>query len=571
MATNTKDTFNHRKYQPYPPLKLTDRTWPDKVIDKAPIWCSVDLRDGNQALVEPMNVEQKSRLWDLLIEIGFKEIEIGFPAASQPDFDFTRMIIEENRIPEDVTIQALVQAREPLIERTYEALQGCKQAIVHVYNSTSTVQREHVFGMDREGVKNIAVQGAKWVKQYADKQAGTDWTFQYSPESFTGTEMDYAAEVCNAVIDVWQPTTDKKVIINLPSTVEMTTPNVYADQIEWMCRHLKDRENLIISLHTHNDRGTGIASSEFGLMAGADRVEGTLFGNGERTGNLDIVTMAMNMYSQGIDSGLNFANMDEIRRCAEYCTQIDTNPRHPYVGELVFTAFSGSHQDAIRKCLNDYHPDDPWDIAYLPIDPKDINRDYQAVIRINSQSGKGGVAYIMEQDFGFKMPRALQIDFSHVIQKYSEETEAEVPNDVIWKSFQNAYINSDKPLSLLAYTISQDVQKQADTISVRLQQEDGTEQTLNGTGSGPIEAFVSLLKSNYNLDFNLIDYHEHAIGAGSDAKAACYIQIKVEHHYYFGVGLDSDIMTASMTAVLRAINNAINAKSSIKQVEVKSA
>ncbi len=571
MSVETKQEFNHRKYRSYSPLRLADRTWPDKVIEKAPIWCSVDLRDGNQALVEPMNVEQKSRLWDLLIEIGFKEIEIGFPAASQPDFDFTRMIIEDNRIPDDVTIQALVQAREPLIERTYEALQGCKQAIVHVYNSTSTVQREHVFGLDRAGITNIAVQGASWVKEYAEKQPGTDWTFQYSPESFTGTEMEYAAEICNAVIDIWQPTTDKKVIINLPSTVEMATPNIYADQIEWMTRNLKDRENLIVSLHTHNDRGTGIASSEFGLMAGADRVEGTLFGNGERTGNLDIVTMAMNMYSQGINSGLDFSKMDEIRRCAEYCTQIDTHPRHPYVGELVFTAFSGSHQDAIRKCLNKHDPSQPWDIAYLPIDPKDINRDYQAVIRINSQSGKGGVAYIMEQDFGFKMPRALQIDFSHVIQKYSEETETEVPNDVIWQSFQQAYINCDTPLSLLAYTITQDVQKQADTISVRLMDNSGKEQTLNGSGAGPIEAFVNLLKTHHNLSFNLIDYHEHAIGAGSDAKAAAYIQIKVENHYYFGVGLDSDIMTASMTAVLRAINNAINAGSAIKLIEAKSA
>ncbi|MBE9539244.1 MAG: 2-isopropylmalate synthase, partial [Proteobacteria bacterium] len=444
--------FDHRKYQPFPAVKMPIRRWPDKVISKAPRWCSVDLRDGNQALIEPMTARQKSRLYDQLLKIGFKEIEVGFPAASSHDFAFVRQLIEEERIPEDVTIQVLTQAREDLIKKTFDALKGARRAIVHVYNSTSTIQREQVFGLDRAGILDIAVKGAKLVREYADKYPQTEWVFEYSPESFTQTEMDFAVEVCNAVTAVWQPTPQNPVILNLPATVEVSTANVYADQIEWFCNHINNRDSLLISLHTHNDRGCGVAASEMGLLAGADRVEGTLMGNGERTGNLDIVTMAMNLYSQGIDPLLQLGHMDEIIQTVKECTQLPIHPRHPYAGELVFTAFSGSHQDAIKKCLHNRSDDSeqkqPWEVAYLPIDPADIGRSYQEVIRINSQSGKGGIAYVLERNFGLELPRWLQIDFSSAVQAYAEEEKTEVEPEAIFELFQQIYLSDGGRWSL---------------------------------------------------------------------------------------------------------------------------
>jgi len=441
--------FDHRKYRPFRPIGLKDRTWPDRVITHAPAWCSVDLRDGNQALIEPMNVAQKMQMFEMLVKVGFKQIEIGFPAASQPDFDFVRKLIEGGLIPDDVTVQVLTQARPELIARSFEALAGAKRAIMHLYNSTSTVQREQVFGLDREGIKAIATEGAKLVKDYAARYPQTEWTFQYSPESFTGTEIDYAVEICDAVLDVWQPTPAHKCIINLPSTVEMATPNIYADQIEWFCRHVKRRDSIVVSLHTHNDRGCAVAAAELAVMAGADRVEGTLLGNGERTGNMDIVTMAMNLYSQGIDPQLDLSRMDEIIRCVTACTQLPVHPRHPYAGDLVFTAFSGSHQDAIKKCLARRRDGDPWEVAYLPIDPTDLGRTYQEVIRINSQSGKGGVAYVLEQQAGFALPRWLQIDFSGVVQRHAELTETEVEPARIVELFERHYLGQRAPLDLV--------------------------------------------------------------------------------------------------------------------------
>ncbi|MFM1896678.1 MAG: hypothetical protein RLZZ385_1752, partial [Pseudomonadota bacterium] len=436
--------FDHSKYPAFKPIAIQDRTWPDNVITQAPMWCSVDLRDGNQALIEPMSVAQKKKLFGLLVDVGFKQIEVGFPAASKPDFDFVRSLIEDNLIPDDVTIQVLTQARDELIERTFESLKGAKRAILHVYNSTSVVQRQKVFKTDKAGIIKIAVNGAEQVKRCAARAPETQWTFQYSPESFTGTEMDFAVDVCNAVIDVWQPTKDKPVIINLPSTVEMATPNVYADQIEWFCRHVNRRDAVIVSLHTHNDRGCAVAAAELAVMAGAQRVEGTLLGNGERTGNMDIVVMAMNMYSQGIDPRLDLHDMDRIVSVVRECTQIDVHPRQPYSGDLVFTAFSGSHQDAIKKCLDLYQEGEVWEIAYLPIDPRDLGRTYQDVIRVNSQSGKGGVAYVLANKFGFQLPRWLQIEFSRVVQKEAEDTGQEISPDEIWKLFSSHYLDSSK-------------------------------------------------------------------------------------------------------------------------------
>ena len=435
--------FDHSKYKAFEPIQIENRTWPDQVIQQAPGWCSVDLRDGNQALIEPMSVAQKKKLFQLLVDVGFKEIEVGFPAASQPDFDFVRCLIEDNMVPDDVTIQVLTQARPELIERTFESLRGARRAILHVYNSTSVVQREKVFKTGKQGIIDIAVAGAEKVKACAAEAPETEWVFQYSPESFTGTEIDYAVEVCNAVIGVWQPSADKPVIINLPATVEMATPNVYADQVEWFCRHVDRREAVIISLHTHNDRGCAVAAAELAVMAGAQRVEGTLLGNGERTGNMDIVVMAMNLYSQGVDPMLDLRDMDRIVSVVRECTQIDVHPRQPYSGDLVFTAFSGSHQDAIKKCLDIYDEGAPWEIAYLPIDPRDLGRTYQDVIRVNSQSGKGGVAYVLANKFGFQLPRWLQIEFSRVVQKATETTGQEIHADQIWELF-----NSSSPVSL---------------------------------------------------------------------------------------------------------------------------
>jgi len=549
-----KNRFNHQKYVPFAPVGLTDRTWPDQVIRVAPRWCSVDLRDGNQALIEPMSVNQKKQMFDLLVEIGFKEIEVGFPAASQPDFDFVRHLIEQNRIPDDVTIQVLTQARPELIARTYESLKGAKRAIVHVYNSTSIVQRQKVFKTDKQGIIDIAVTGARVVKEHAEKAPETDWHFQYSPESFTGTEIDFAVEVCNAVIDVWQPTPEKKIIINLPATVEMSTPNVFADQVEYFCRNVARRDCVVVSLHTHNDRGCAVAAAEQAVMAGADRVEGTLLGNGERTGNMDIVVMAMNMYSQGIDPGLDFSDMDKIVTVVKACTQIDVHPRQPYSGDLVFTAFSGSHQDAIKKCLDMYEEGSTWEIAYLPIDPRDLGRTYQDVIRVNSQSGKGGVAYVLQSKFGFNLPRWLQIDFSRVIQKEAETTGQEIAADKIWGLFKATYLNDQQSVLLDSFRFAKSGERETFQASLQC-----FEQTLeiSGEGDGVMDAFVEAIKEATDIDFEIMEYGEHALGQGADAEAVTYIQLKNGLQRYTGVAISRDIVSSSLNALLRAASQLI--------------
>jgi len=552
--------YDHRKYQPFRPLALKDRTWPDKVITAAPIWCSVDLRDGNQALIEPMSVAQKKLMFTLLVDVGFKEIEVGFPAASQPDFDFVRYLIEENRIPDDVTIQVLTQARPELIQRTYAALKGAKRAIVHLYNSTSVVQRQKVFKLDKAGIKAIAVKGAQEVLRCAQLAPQTDWYFQYSPESFTGTEMDYAVEVCDAVNAVWQPSPQRKVIINLPATVEMATPNVYADQIEWFCRHVQHRNSIIISLHTHNDRGCGVAASELGLMAGADRVEGCLLGNGERTGNLDVVIMGMNLYSQGIDPMLDFSDMDRIVSVVKQCTQIDVHPRQPYAGSLVFTAFSGSHQDAIKKCLDLYTEGEPWEIAYLPIDPRDVGRTYQDVIRVNSQSGKGGVAYVMDSKYGFQLPRWLQIEFSRVVQKEAETSGLEVSPDRIWQLFQREYLDLPSPLTLTGFDIHRGEAGQQ-SISGRIEL-DGRQFEVKGKGAGMLEAFVDALQTTFSMQVQILEYGEHALSQNANAEAVTYLQLKHENQRYTGIAIDSDIVTSSVNALLNAVSQALYNKRS---------
>jgi 2-isopropylmalate synthase len=545
--------YNHRKYQAFQPIALKDRTWPDQVITQAPTWCSVDLRDGNQALIEPMSVAQKKLMFNLLVDVGFKEIEVGFPAASQPDFDFVRYLIEENRIPDDVTIQVLTQARPELIQRSYAALRGAKRAIVHLYNSTSVVQREKVFKLDKAGIKAIAVKGAQEVLRCAQAAPETEWYFQYSPESFTGTELDYAVEVCDAVTEVWQPTPQHKVIINLPATVEVATPNIYADQIEWVCRHIARRDSLVISLHTHNDRGCGVAASELGLMAGADRIEGTLLGNGERTGNLDIVTMAMNMYSQGIDPKLDFSDMDRVIAVEKYCTQIDVHPRHPYAGSLVFTAFSGSHQDAIKKCLATYQEGSTWEIAYLPIDPRDVGRTYQDVIRVNSQSGKGGVAYVMESKYGFSLPRWLQIEFSRVVQKEAEDSGHEVQPERIRELFEQTYLKLSSPLLLKSFSI-----EKSDKERIKGEIElDGNSFSIQGQGNGMLEAFVDALQTTFGLSVQILEYGEHALSQSANAEAVTYLQLKHEGARFTGIAIDKDIVTSSVNALLNAVSQAL--------------
>jgi 2-isopropylmalate synthase len=546
--------FDHHKYVAFPPIGLKDRTWPDQLITAAPRWCSVDLRDGNQALIEPMSVSQKKQMFDLLLEIGFKEIEVGFPSASQPDFDFVRYLIEENRIPEDVTIQVLTQARPELIARTYEALKGARRAIVHVYNSTSVVQREKVFKTDKQGIIDIAVAGAQDVKNHAAKYPETEWIFQYSPESFTGTEVGFAVEVCNAVINVWQPTPDNKCIINLPATVEMATPNVFADQIELFCRLVEKRDSVVVSLHTHNDRGCAVAAAELGVMAGADRIEGTLLGNGERTGNMDIITMAMNLYSQGIDPQLDFSDMDKICTVSKACTQIDVHPRQPYAGDLVFTAFSGSHQDAIKKCLDIYQEGSTWEIAYLPIDPRDLGRTYQDVIRVNSQSGKGGVAYVLQSKFGFSLPRWLQIEFSRVVQKEAEVTGQEISPDKIWTLFQATYLNTAQSVSLDNFTIEKSGDRERFDASL-LCFDDVLK--ISGEGDGVMDAFVEAVKNATNIDFEIMEYGEHALGQGADAEAVTYIQLKDGLQRYTGVAISRDIVSSSLNALLRAAGQLI--------------
>jgi len=539
---------------------MTDRQWPGKTLTKAPVWCSVDLRDGNQALIEPMGAERKLRMFDLLIATGFKQIEIGFPAASQTDFDFVRKLIDENRIPDDVTLQVLTQARRPLIERTFESLQGCKQAILHLYNSTSELQRRVVFGLDKNGVKQIATDGAEMVAEYAAKQTDTRWQFQYSPESFTGTEMDYAVEVCDAVCDIWQPTPENPTILNLPATVEMSMPNVHADQIEWFLKHVKNRQSICLSLHPHNDRGCAVAATELGLLAGADRVEGTLFGNGERTGNVDIVTLALNLFTQGVDPKLDFSDIYEVMRTVEHCNQLPVHPRHPYAGELVFTAFSGSHQDAIKKGFTAMRKSNSpqWEVPYLPIDPADLGRTYEAVIRVNSQSGKGGVAFILERDHGLELPRRMQMEFSQVVQQISEDTGKEVDSDTIRSAFDSTFLESTTPLKFLRHSSVQNPDNEAMRSLTAVVMINGEEREIKGQGNGPIDAFVNALKTGLTVDFRVVDYHQHATGVGADALSACYFEIQAgKGATRYGAALNSNIVSASLMAVCSAFNRAV--------------
>jgi 2-isopropylmalate synthase len=545
-----------RKYRPYPTIDLADRTWPSKTITQAPIWCSVDLRDGNQALIDPMDPARKRRLFDLLLQLGFKEIEIGFPSASQTDFDFVRLLIEQDLIPEDVAIMVLTQAREDLIERTFESVRGAKNAIVHLYNSTSEVQRRIVFRSDREGVKQIAVDGAKWCLRELEKTSGTDVRFEYSPESFTGTELEYALDVCSAVLDVWQPTSDRKVILNLPATVEMSTPNVHADQIEWFCRNLDRRERTIISVHPHNDRGTAIAAAELALMAGAERIEGTLFGNGERTGNVDIVTLALNLFSQGVDPQLDFSNVDEARRIAEYCNQLPVHPRHPYAGDLVYTAFSGSHQDAINKGMEAQKngAEESWGVPYLPIDPQDVGRSYEAIIRVNSQSGKGGVAYVLKNEHHLELPRRLQIEFSKVIQRIADVEGGEVTPEEIWQAFSNEYLSDTRPLELVSLRHLEG-EPGHDRIEATMRV-DGVERIVVGAGHGPVDAFVGALGRELGIEVRILDYSEHAMRSGADAAAAAYIEAAIDEEVLWGVGIDESIIVASLRALVSAANRA---------------
>jgi 2-isopropylmalate synthase len=557
MAT----TMPFEKYRPFQPIDLPDRSWPGKTITKAPTWCSVDLRDGNQALIEPMGPERKMRMFETLVEMGFKEIEVGFPSASQTDFDFVRKLIDEKRIPDDVTIQVLTQARDHLIARTFESVQGAKRVILHLYNSTSTLQRRVVFKQDRDGVRKIAEEGAKLVMQHARNQPDTEWVFQYSPESFTQTELDYAMEVCETVMDIFEASPDNKVIINLPATVEVATPNIYADQIEWMARNFKDRDRVILSLHPHNDRGTGVAAAEFGVMAGADRIEGTLFGNGERTGNVDIVTLGMNMFSQGVDPTLNFSNMRDLVGIAEYCNQLPVHPRHPYAGDLVFTAFSGSHQDAINKGLKAMEQSNSglWEVPYLPIDPGDVGATYEAVIRINSQSGKGGVSYVMEADHGFKLPRRLQMEFSKSVQMKADETGQELSSKMIFDTFDQEYLSNLTPYAFVTHTTVPDTHASEMRRIEATVKRNGEEIVVHGKGNGPIDAFVNALKQEAGVDIKVIDYSEHAIGEGSDAQAVAYMEAETgDGKRLFGVGRDPNIVRASLKAICSAVNRAVD-------------
>ncbi|HEX3882974.1 MAG TPA: 2-isopropylmalate synthase [Stellaceae bacterium] len=541
------------KYRAFAPIDLPDRQWPARVLDKAPAWCSVDLRDGNQALIEPMGAEKKRRMFDMLLKLGFKEIEVGFPAASDTDFAFVREIIDQNLIPDDVTIQVLTQSRSELIEKTFEAIRGAKRAIVHLYNSTSELQRRVVFGLDKSGIIDIAATGARQIRDLAEQMPETQITYQYSPESFTGTELDFAVEICEAVMDVWQPTPRKKMIVNLPATVEMATANVHADQIEWFSRHIRDRDSLILSLHPHNDRGAAVAATELGLMAGADRVEGTLFGNGERTGNVDVITLALNLFTQGVDPGLTINDIDEVVRTAEYCTQLPVHPRHPYAGELVYTAFSGSHQDAIKKGFDALKKrnDDFFEVPYLPIDPKDLGRTYEAVIRVNSQSGKGGVAYLLKEDHGLDLPRLCQVEFSRIVQEVADRTGKEMTSANIWSLFQETYLGEDG-ISLVDYTMLPEPRpgerRLAATVTV-----DGQKRKIEGVGNGPIAAFVDALKRDCGIALTFLDYSEHAIAGGADARAAAYVKVKTAgDDTLYGVGMDENIVTASLRAVASA-------------------
>ena len=559
-----------RKYRPFPPVQLPDRQWPSRVISQAPRWCSVDLRDGNQALIEPMGADRKLRMFEMLVQLGFREIEVGFPAASQTDFDFVRFLVDQRLIPDQVAIQVLTQSREALIRRSFEALRGVKKAVMHLYNSTSPIQRQVVFGMDKAGIVEIAVSGARLIRDIAADHPDTDWTFEYSPESFSATEPDFALEICEAVLAVWQPTPERKVILNLPATVEMATPNVHADQIEWFCRHLSRRDAVLISVHPHNDRGAAVAAAELALLAGADRVEGTLFGNGERTGNVDIVTLALNLFTQGIDPGLDLSDINAVVRCAEYCNQIPVHPRHPYAGELVFTAFSGSHQDAIKKGLAANAGQSWWDVPYLPIDPADVGRTYEAVIRVNSQSGKGGIAYLLEKDHGLRLPRRLQIEFSRTVQALADTTGKELTSVDIWAAFQSDYLQPTEPFRFIEHRTAPDSHTGGTCKLTATIRENGQERLISGKGNGPIDAFTDALNRHCGLDLRVVDYHEHAIGAGANATAVSYVEIRMdgEPEVRFGVGIDSNIVTASLNAVISAVNRALRqADSDREEVE----
>ena len=537
------------KYKAFEPIDLKNRQWPSKVIDKAPTWCSVDLRDGNQALIEPMGAERKDRMFALLCKLGFKEIEVGFPSASQTDFDFVRSLIEDKKIPSDVNIQVLTQSRNELIERTFESLKGIPKAIVHFYNSTSTLQRKVVFNQDKDGIKEIAINGALKIKELALANPDTDWSFEYSPESFTGTELDYAAEVCDAVVEILKEVSKHKIIINLPATVEMSTPNIYGDQIEWMNKNLINRDNIALSLHPHNDRGTAVAASEFGLMAGADRVEGTLFGNGERTGNVDIVTIALNMLTQGIDPQLDFSNINSVMREVEYCNQLPVHPRHPYAGDLVFTAFSGSHQDAIKKGFHAMKQSNnpEWAVPYLPIDPADLGRSYEAVVRINSQSGKGGVAFLLEKDHGVSLPRRLQISMSQKIQELADETGKEISSSVIWEIFEENFLKPKNNFSYQSHTSS--TKDDVNELEVKMIM-NAKEVNVSGTGNGPIDSFVNGLSKELGINIKISDYHQSAISSGSDAQAAAYIELEKDGQTKWGVGINPNTTRASFEAII---------------------
>ncbi|UOD28315.1 2-isopropylmalate synthase [Massilia violaceinigra] len=539
------------KYRAFPPINLSARQWPDNAITRPPIWMSTDLRDGNQALIEPMSPEKKLRFFEMLVKIGLKEIEVGFPSASQTDFDFVRKLIDEDRIPEDVTIIVLTQSREELIRRTVDSAVGARRAIVHLYNSVAPVFRKVVFGMTREQITEIAVSGTKLVKELVKQHPQTDWGFEYTPESFSTTELDFSKHICDAVSDIWQPTPNNKMIVNLPSTVECSTPNVYADQIEWMSRKLARRDALVISVHPHNDRGTAVASAELAIMAGADRVEGCLFGNGERTGNVDLVTLAMNLYTQGVHPGLDFSDIDAVRQVVEECNQLPVHPRHPYAGDLVFTAFSGSHQDAIKKGFAQQKPNTLWEVPYLPIDPADLGRSYDAVIRVNSQSGKGGMAYLLEQEFGLSLPRRLQIEFSRAVQAVADASGREIAAKEIHAIFCSEYFDQTSPYAYSAHKMVEDSSSDEPVqIDITLAHRQAS-LSLQGGGNGPIDAFVNAL----GLDIKLMDYHEHAIGSGANAKAACYVELRLENGpTMFGAGIDSNIVTASFKAVLSAVN-----------------
>lgn len=537
------------KYSAYKPVDLVNREWPSNTIKKAPIWCSVDLRDGNQALIEPMGSERKNRMFSLLCKLGFKEIEVGFPSASKTDYDFVRDLIENKKIPSDVNIQVLTQAREELIIKTFESLKGASKGIIHFYNSTSTLQRKVVFNQDKDGVKKIATDAAELIKKLALENSNTEWTFEYSPESFTGTELEYAREVCDNVVEILKPVSKNKIIINLPATVEMSTPNIYGDQIEWMSKNLKNRNEICLSLHPHNDRGTAVAASEFGIMAGADRVEGTLFGNGERTGNVDIVTIALNMLTQGVEPNLDFSNINSVMREVEYCNQLPVHPRHPYAGDLVFTAFSGSHQDAIKKGFQAIKKsnDPKWEVPYLPIDPADLGRNYEAVVRINSQSGKGGVAFLLEKDHGVSLPRRLQISLSQRIQKLADDTGKEISSSQIWDIFEKKYLQPVNNYSYIKHSSSSkdDLHKLELTMNMN-----NEETTIQGSGNGPIDSFVNGLSEKIGVEIKVADYHQTAISSGSDAKAAAYIELEKDGKTFWGVGIHPNTTRASFDAII---------------------